>query len=974
MIDGLLQKLPASGIIINKADLRSLSSLSLNLSHQNLLHIMRFIAIAILALSWSVASSQQFGGHPPSVKWKQVNTDTSRVIFPSGLDSQAKRIAALLPVLDRYTSVSIGNSHRKINIVLQPATTISNAYVGLGPFRSEFQLTPRLNSFELGSLPWVDNLAIHEYRHVQQYNNFNRGISKAFRFVFGEEGQALANALVVPDWFFEGDAVYQETQVSPQGRGRLPYFFNDYRSLWLEGKDYSWMKLRNGSLRDFVPDHYRLGYLLTAYGYETYGPEFWKKVSSDAAAFKGLLYPWQQAVKRHAGISYKQFREDAMDYFHSHARGDAAFNHPGRKARHFVADEEYPYWMDSSRIIYLETSYKKLPRFVIRENDQVTKLRTRDITIDNYFSYRNCKIVYAAYRADTRWRWRDYSDLKLLDVTTGKQQTLTTRTKYFTPDISSDSKSVAAVHVDERGNSILHLLNATNGNVERIIPNKDGFFFTYPKFYKEQQLVSAVRDKEGKMSLGITDLQTGDTRYVLPFTWNVIGFPWVEGDTVYFTASSGRTDKLFAWTANGLFLAEGRTHETGNYQLNARNGKYAWTTFTATGFRLMQGRREDLYDGPNVLEPNSSFNVSSVDKEPGDLLSQTRNAQYPVTDYSQSFRLFNFHSRRPYISDPDYSFSFVSENILNTLQSELSFNYNRNEGYKQLGFAAIYGGLFPMIRAGVNYTIDRNARATATRSAFWNEAEGRLGLLVPLNFTSGRNFTNLSLGTDYVYNKRQFKGYFKDSFENRGFGYINSTINFSRQVQQARMHIYPRFAQTLLVNYKRAVTSLQGNQFLASGSIYLPGVAQTHNLVIQAAFQRRDTVGDVSFSNGFPFSRGYAGDNFRQMWKLGANYHFPLIYPDWGFANLVYFLRVRANVFYDYTKIDGKYLFMYGTDRVIVGPEFRSYGTEIFFDTKWWNQLPVSFGFRFSRLMDPDSERRGANQWEFVLPVNLLTR
>jgi hypothetical protein len=51
---------------------------------------------------------------------------------------------------------------------------------------------------------------------------------------------------------------------------------------------------------------------------------------------------------------------------------------------------------------------------------------------------------------------------------------------------------------------------------------------------------------------------------------------------------------------------------------------------------------------------------------------------------------------------------------------------------------------------------------------------------------------------------------------------------------------------------------------------------------------------------------------------------------------------------------------------------FRSYGTEVFFDTKWWNQLPVSFGIRYSRLIDPDFEGRGPNQWEFILPLNLL--
>jgi hypothetical protein len=52
-----------------------------------------------------------------------------------------------------------------------------------------------------------------------------------------EDGYALASNAAVPDWFFEGDAVYQETVLSEQGRGRLPQFLNAYPSLWLSGKD-----------------------------------------------------------------------------------------------------------------------------------------------------------------------------------------------------------------------------------------------------------------------------------------------------------------------------------------------------------------------------------------------------------------------------------------------------------------------------------------------------------------------------------------------------------------------------------------------------------------------------------------------------------------------------------------------------------------------------------------------------------------
>jgi hypothetical protein len=53
--------------------------------------------------------------------------------------------------------------------------------------------------------------------------------------------------------------------------------------------------------------------------------------------------------------------------------------------------------------------------------------------------------------------------------------------------------------------------------------------------------------------------------------------------------------------------------------------------------------------------------------------------------------------------------------------------------------------------------------------------------------------------------------------------------------------------------------------------------------------------------------------------------------------------------------------------------QFRSFGSEVFFDTNWWNELPISFGIRYSRLLDPDFEGRGPNQWELILPLNILS-
>ena len=934
----------------------------------NLKFLVFFLALIFFG---AVLNAQQFGGNPPSVKWKQINTDTFRIIFPAGLEQSAQQVANISSDLSTTTTSSIGERIRKINIVLQNHTTVSNGYVSLGPYRSEFQLTPDPNSFVLGSLPWIQSLAIHEYRHVQQYNNFRKGFASAFFILFGEEGQALANALTIPDWFFEGDAVYQETVVSNQGRGRLPYFFNGYRSLWSAGKNYSYMKLRNGSLRDFVPSHYPLGYLMVAYGRDKYGVDIWKKVTNDAAGWRGFFYPFQKAIKRYTGKTFKEFRQEALAFF------DTIPSSPSTSAKHFVADQEYPQWVDSGSVVYLKTSYKQIPRFVIHSNGKERKIRTRDLSIDNYFSYRNGKIVYASFNPDTRWGWRDFSDLRLLDINDGSQKTLTTNAKYFSPDISEDGNHVVAVHVGANVKSELHLINATNGALEKTIPNNDGLYYTNPKFYGQNKVVTAVRNPEGKMSVAIIDYVNDSVQYILPFTWTVIGFPSTQNNSIYFTASYHGNDRIFRWKNDQLnILPETgpNSHHTGDYQPSALNDKLVWTRFTATGYQLMfatlDTTREKDLSTMKMLPHQSDFGIRSISDSLNGFLSQIQQTNYRVTDYSKSFRLFKFHSRRPYISDPDYSFSFVSENILNTLQSEISLNYNRNEQYTQLGFSALYGGWFPFIRVATQYTFDRNA--TIRRNApkvYWNEWENSIGFSIPLNLTGGRTFTYLTASSDYVYNKRYFTGYYKDSLANSAFGYINASLNFSNQIQQARQHIYPRFAQTVNLNYKKAITNLDGNQFLISGNLYLPGIFINHNVVLQAAWQNRDTLNDIRFSNSFPFSRGYSTNNFYHMWKLGANYHFPLVYPDWGFANIVYFLRIRSNVFYDFTRVSD-----YNNARTLVSLDFRSYGSEIFFDTKWWNQLPISFGFRYSRLLDQDLEGRGANQFEFVLPVNLLSR
>jgi hypothetical protein len=138
----------------------------------------------------------------------------------------------------------------KIDIVLQNQSVVSNGYVGIAPFRSELYLNAPQDGFMVGS-NWLDVLAIHEYRHALQFMNARQGVTKYGYYLTGELGWRFLSSLSIPNWFWEGDAIVSETASTAQGRGRLPSFYNGYKSLIYSEGTYDYQKARNGSIKDF---------------------------------------------------------------------------------------------------------------------------------------------------------------------------------------------------------------------------------------------------------------------------------------------------------------------------------------------------------------------------------------------------------------------------------------------------------------------------------------------------------------------------------------------------------------------------------------------------------------------------------------------------------------------------------------------------------------------------------------------------
>ena len=328
---------------------------------------------------------------------------------------------------------------------------------------------------------------------------------------------------------------------------------------------------------------------------------------------------------------------------------------------------------------------------------------------------------------------------------------------------------------------------------------------------------------------------------------------------------------------------------------------------------------------------------------------------FKVEKYKKSTGLINLHSWDP-------GLTLYSNNILNTFSTELDYVYNESENSHAAGWNASYGGWFPVINGGLEYTFNREVRRPS-RTLTFNTWEARIGYNIPLNLTKGKTLKSLNFGSNYVYNQTVPTGSTKEVASNTSSHYLHHFAGWAQQLQKARQHIYPKLGYAASVAYRHRLDQT-GYQANVQTALYLPALFTNHSIVLTGSYQQTDT-GALYFSNRFSLARGYPDYYYSRMWNGGFNYHMPLVYPDWGVASIVYFLRIRSNLYFDYSRL-------YSNDKV-VADALRSTGAEIYFDTKWWNQLPVTFGVRYSYLLDREGAQGNRNRFEVIVPIDLAS-
>ena len=906
----------------------------------------------VFALLFAVnVFSQEFGGFKPTKQWNQLENENYRVIYSPEIESTAKKVAAIFSRMNKM-DVNIGAKRRNINIILQNSTTQANGYVGLAPFVSEFFLTPYPVNNAIGTLPWHYTLGVHEYQHVLQYANSYYGASKVLHWIGGELTWGAAQSLAIPNWFFEGNAVLAETQYSEQGRGRIPAFFNGYRAFVLEQNIPSYDKARNGSFRDFVPDHYRLGYLMVRYGREQYGANYWTNVLRSAAAYKGIVYPFSRALKKQGGErSPKMYKSMMVDFSSKwHVNEDVLGESVFQVSKNEVSNYYYPRFDNDSTLYFMQGSYDEANAFYKFKNGEKVKIRQAGIRSNNYFDVHDGQLLSTETHFDKRWGWMDYEDIVVYDVKTKELTQLTTNGKYFHPSFSNDGEKILANYVNPTGAYEIHLLKKDGTLLERI-KNPNQYYLTEITSTSQNTFLANARDSIGKTAI-IEILQSGEINPKTNWTYHITGRPLEYKGKIYFEASYNGIDNLYMLKNNQIseLSAEG----SGKYSptIDPVSGDLYFTAFTLNGIQLRKSEFPDVYESFQLVPElnalpyyNPGFILESS-KIPTEVTLQ--NAE--IKEYKKTNSLINAHSWTPTVSQTELGFEFTSENVLNTLDLEAGWNYNLNENTSGIDFYAKYGQYFVQLTANFQ-NLERSIN-TADRTFNFNETRTGMGLSLPLNYASKSFSRNLDLSSAYNFSSIDSKS---TEITDQNLHILNNRVSYRQIKLKARKNIFPKLAFSSVVGDSRAVNQ-QNYQFSAQNAVALPGLLKNDNLVIEADLRFEGGKTNYRNSDQFVYSRGFRTYRSNEIYKLSTNYHFPIAYPDKGAFGIVYLLRIRGNVFFDYSIATTQ------------NREFNSAGVELILDLRLLRLLSTPVGVRYNYALSQTAYSR--NNWEVFIPIS----
>ncbi|WP_332369446.1 hypothetical protein [Spirosoma telluris] len=557
-----------------------------------------FLLVALIATAQTLPILNQ---NPTSLRWYRLTTPHFRVLYPKGLDSTAQQTASRLESLYEPTSESLEKQPRPISVLLQNQTTNSNGFVTLFPRRSEFNAVAPQDPGLLGTYNWLDLLVAHEYRHVVQYEKGLQGYGRVLYTLLGNTGLLLPS-LTVPDWFTEGDAVSNETLLSNSGRGRIPNFDLGLRANLLAGRAFDYPKAVAGSYRDNVPNHYVLGYFLTTYLKRTYGPDVWSRVLNRNYRRWPLPFAFSASIKEETQLRtedlYQKTMADLTEIWQKQQQAlpitpvtEFSVNAEKQESpRKVFTNYQHPQFLTDSTVLCVKSGLGDTPRLVVLSKNKPEKvIHVQGFPNDpDLLSATATKASWIEFGYDPRWGQRIYSNIRLLDLKTGKLTRLTHRARYTTVALSPDNTKLVVVDNTDRYKIRLLVLNAKTGSVLNQLANPDNSFYQHPRWMNDNRTIVTIALKDGQKTIQSIDTETGTKTDLLPRVNENISHPQPWGKYVLYNSPRSGIDNLYAVDVNSKQVLQVTSRPLAAYHaaVSPSGTRLAFDDFAATGYRI----------------------------------------------------------------------------------------------------------------------------------------------------------------------------------------------------------------------------------------------------------------------------------------------------------------------------------------------------------------------------------------------------
>ncbi len=934
------------------------------------------------------------GQDPSGIDWKQIKTPHFRVIFPSDYVDQAAYVADILEFVYEPVSASLGHRPRRVPVILHNRTVVPNGFVSWAPSRIEMFSNPPPDNDPHG---WLERLAVHEFRHVVQVDKLNQGVTGIFSTIFGEHATGLALGLFVPQWFLEGDAVVAETAFTHGGRGRLPTFERGLRAQVLEKEIYSYDKASLGSYKDHVPNHYELGYQLTAAARSRFGKSIWDDVLDHVTRRPHAILPFSLGLRDYAGVSVRAHYDYTFSMLESawqHQEAQHAYTsfQPINQDKDIYTHYRPVAFLDDFSLLVLKSGIMDIPQVImLHEDGREEVLFTPGPQHAHMFSMGDSLLVWTEIRQDPRWEHRSWSEVYAWHHGEQRVRRITDRTRYFAAAASPCDTRIAVARVAADNAYAIKVIDAKSGTALFRISDPDNAYLMQPQWHPEKnELVAIAQDERGKRIISVSiDDQSMETLFEAGY--DDISRPrYLDSETLVFHGTFSGIDNIYA-----LHLCDGQVEKLisarfGAYDLlyHEKTDRYAWSDYTAMGYQavMREGRPRRTIPLAEVENHAVNFYRDLAAREDARLVTSSNipGNDHEVQNYSKLLNLFRFHSWGPFTVDVEEQdinpgVSVFSQNDLSTSVFAAGYAYDIQERLGKYYLDYSYQGWYPKLDVRAETGLRRSfylehSGAESLTPFLYRERSLKTGLRLPLRFRHGAFVYGLTpeaaFRVIHIRPDDDSPYFFRSNdiypFEYRLFLYW--------QRRMVPRDLRPRWGYQLDLQYRHSMIRGGDIGAVMSGRLtgFFPGLFRHHHLRLSAAMQKhqqgqiRKNTMNYRFPSLISYPRGFTTRRDDRLWIISADYALPLWYPDLAIPYALYLKRFYLNVFGDYAaakrpvRDSGGWWHMRDISMYSVGADLMANVHLIGVFT------PVELGFRTAYI-----PREGVTEHRFLVSIQL---